>query len=247
MKKYAYFGICLGFVIVVVILVVFTNYMLVSPSPFGMKIAINNEWISFYGSFLGGLIGGLITLSGVFLTIKYSEQRNKNQDRLKLLPYLRIKQIAKIEETKSSIIEHVISGRNEEEGNEGNIEVNFMMRNVGLGNCINIRLKQISIKNILIWESNQESNIAVVVNDIIFFRIKLLKDLFRCDKSFETVKSANESKEIEIIPLKLEFSFQDLLGNIYLQGVNMKVFLTYPLQFKVDSETVSAPFFIEPK
>ncbi|AWK51621.1 hypothetical protein DIC82_11560 [Clostridium beijerinckii] len=35
----------------------------------------NSEWVSFLGSYLGGLFGGVLSIAGVFITIRYYKQQ----------------------------------------------------------------------------------------------------------------------------------------------------------------------------
>ncbi len=70
-------------VITVIIMPIFINWLVttnLSVSFIFDKIETNNDWISFYGSYLGGIIGGLFTLFGVMLTINKNDKQRKRTD-----------------------------------------------------------------------------------------------------------------------------------------------------------------------
>lgn len=48
----------------------------------------NDGWASFFGSYMGAIIGGLVTLGGVFLTIRHNEQMEKERKILEHRPYM---------------------------------------------------------------------------------------------------------------------------------------------------------------
>jgi hypothetical protein len=50
----------------------------------------NKDWLAFNGNIVGGLIGGLITIFGVWLTLKDANKKYHNDKNLSVRPYLRI-------------------------------------------------------------------------------------------------------------------------------------------------------------
>jgi hypothetical protein len=55
-----------------------------------VSIVDENYWVGFYGSLFGGVLGGILTLLGVFLTIKYYRDQQRELNGLNVKPYLKI-------------------------------------------------------------------------------------------------------------------------------------------------------------
>lgn len=73
-----------GFIVLIIIPIIL-YYLYVTPSKFGfIKPEDTGAWIGYYGS----VLGGIITLSGVWITIRYYEKENKINKSIEYKPIL---------------------------------------------------------------------------------------------------------------------------------------------------------------
>lgn len=63
-----------GFIIILISIPILINLLMISD--FGFKVAKDNVWIGFYGGYIGSILSGLLTLGGVYLTLR----NQKNQE-----------------------------------------------------------------------------------------------------------------------------------------------------------------------
>lgn len=69
-------GILIAVVILIVLIPIIVNWLLYAPIPTPADLG-NEEWVSFWGSYLGGCFGGVCTLITIYATIKYYEKQDR--------------------------------------------------------------------------------------------------------------------------------------------------------------------------
>jgi len=50
----------------------------------------NSEWVSFFGGYIGAIIGGVISLLGIYFTIRFTQNQNRIDRELQIRPYFDI-------------------------------------------------------------------------------------------------------------------------------------------------------------
>ncbi len=50
------------------------------------KLNLSNSWLGFWGSYVGAVIGGIITIAGVYFTLKSEREKDKKTEEEKIIP-----------------------------------------------------------------------------------------------------------------------------------------------------------------
>jgi len=199
-----------------------TGILVSFPSP--INLDQNNEWISFFGSFFGGAL----TLAGVIITIKYSQNQFDENQRKGIKPYITVTHSTCEFYNDSSIIGLAYCAN--EENNRllyfNEIEINGNYENIGLGPAINIAIYNISIGERKIKNpTNQSASLkinSISIYKILLYNISLSKNqlsnrfLDYYNTFFFTKNTLSKPPELNI---EFDFVYEDMLGNKYKQHV----------------------------
>lgn len=100
----------------ILLLPIFINILLRIDWFSSIVMGGESGWLSFYGSYLGGILGGLLTLVGVFLTIRYQDDLRKQE--LRDREVRDIKHISRIMDTFYLHLSFVLKALKEEFGDD---------------------------------------------------------------------------------------------------------------------------------
>lgn len=230
---------------------IFINSIVSSKPWFGIKVADNNDWIGFYGSY----IGGLITLIALVVTIGYTTWQYKDQDRKRVQPYITLK---RTHEEKFVYGENV-SGEEElyltailSEKKQGDADIYFEHLflsgeaiNIGLGTAINVTIEDISFDNRIFEEGTSKVH-AIAVGDRTHFTIAfselVIENKFLSEEYLEIEKSG----EVPYIHMSFVIRFDDMLGNTYIQKCKAKIEILGSLYQGQHDPIVSFPTVTHP-
>ena len=227
------------------------NWIVYSKPWFGIKVADNNDWIGFYGSY----IGGLITLIALVVTIGYTTWQYKDQDRKRVQPYITIKRIYDdrfpTDETVSVDEElYLVAGLSEKKQSDTDINFEHLMLsgeviNIGLGTAINVTIEDISFDN-RVFEEGTSKLQAIAVGDRVHFTIALselvIENKFLSKEYIEIKKSG----EVPYIHMNFVIRFNDMLGNTYIQRGKAKIEILGSIYEGVHDPIVSFPTVTHP-
>lgn len=84
----------LGIIVFIVILALIPFVMdwIIIGSNFPSNIN-NSDWVGFLGSYIGAVLGVLVSLVGIIITIKYTNEQNKLDRELQIRPYCSIRYV----------------------------------------------------------------------------------------------------------------------------------------------------------
>lgn len=94
----------------------------------------NSEWVSFFGGYIGAFVGAVVSLIGIIITIRYTNEQNKQDRELQIRPYCSIRYVhdKKLVGTNKIIAELPIGC--EPQKNNGPKYVSILyIKNIGLG------------------------------------------------------------------------------------------------------------------
>ncbi|MDP1383369.1 hypothetical protein Q8G31_27010 [Priestia megaterium] len=241
----------IGSIFLVILSPIFINLLMNSKPWFGIKVADNNDWIGFYGSY----IGGLITLIALAVTIGYTMLQYKDQDRKRVQPYITIKKIYDDRfpngETGSVNEElYLVAVLSEKKQSDTDIYFEHLMLsgeaiNIGLGTAINVCIEGISFDNRVFEEGTSKLH-AIAVGDRVRFTIALselvIENKFLSKEYIEIEKSG----EVPYIHMNFLIRFDDMLGNTYIQGCKAKIEVLASLYQGQHDPIVSFPTVTHP-
>ncbi|MGG0277786.1 hypothetical protein [Bacillus rhizoplanae] len=201
---------------VILILVFFVTLLLPFITNFlvthlNLEDEYRNEYVGFFGNYLGSIV----TIVGVWLTIRFTTKEENENRRLQIIPYI---------ETSFTESELTI-GQNPDREKELRIEVgdwenqnkritgHLKLQNVGLGSAIDVKIHDVFFENqpflnvpvINVLKQDGDTSIGVEISLV-------LPDTLR--KTIAELKS--QSKE-----LHMKLSYKDLLGNTYIQKLSI--------------------------
>ncbi len=102
----------------------------------------NSDWVGFFGGYIGALIGASVSLAGIIITIRYTNEQNKKDRELQVRPYCSIRYVHdnKIIGTNKVIAELPIGC--EPKQNDGPEYTSILyIKNIGLGPAIEFEFK----------------------------------------------------------------------------------------------------------
>lgn len=183
----------------------------------------NSEWASFLGSFLGGLI----SLVGIYLTIKYTQAENKKERELMYKPHIRICACKPDEKFDYICIPTKSNCCYTENGK--NCGIGIKIKNVGLGPLINFSLSEFKY----VHKRNGEVICPIKYgHDDFFEKEEILQlyfefDLDIHDKDLEGILPQDTNKILKFMNYGGEFSFvikgNDLSGEPYIKKVKIHI------------------------
>ena len=199
----------------------------------------NSDWVSFLGSYIGSLIGAGVSIVGIFMTIKFSENQSKN-DREFMIEMNR-------EERRLSITPLLLcqtDNKNKQEynsrfifdldGEESNTPFNVMIviTNVGIGDAVDFELNFISYNEEDMRQSlrshhfKKDTSLRVLV-DLSIYLLEMPEDID------DHLEKQPEGRLLEYaVPekynhhggnIKMEIKYKDLIGNAYSQEMNLSI------------------------
>lgn len=97
----------------------------------------NSDWVSFFGGYIGSLIGAAISLVGIIITIRYTNEQNKKDRELQVRPYCAMRYVHdnKLRGTNKIIAELPI-GCEPRENNGPEYTSIIYIKNIGLGPAV---------------------------------------------------------------------------------------------------------------
>ena len=200
---------------VLILLVIITAPIILAvlvSLPIFKSIAVNNDWIGFWGAYLGGLF----TLLGVIITIKYYRYSFEEERRMSVIPYISITNSEKecLEHKNIIGLDYVFSNLSHNDSLY-NIETNKLAINIGLGPAIDCFIDDIIINGNRGIDTNKKSE--VMIKERFIFHLGLYGVPLPVKNE---VNNEMDSKE----ELMFNLRYSDILGNKYKQKIVMEVF-----------------------
>ena len=96
----------------------------------------NNDWAGFWGGYIGAIIGGLVTLIGIDLTIRNTEDNRKKDKIDEIKPYLIL--IPVNVSTAAEKVNISVDNMNIGSGSISTIYIYCQIKNIGLNSAVNI-------------------------------------------------------------------------------------------------------------
>lgn len=101
----------------------------------------NDEWVSFLGNYIGAIIGAFVTLVGIKITIKFTNDQNKEERRLSVAPHFKY---TMCEESQLHRLHDVIIFMNPDENSNTKVNATIKLKNVGKGPGLEMLVSNIS-------------------------------------------------------------------------------------------------------
>lgn len=135
MKKWQIFIIVLLSIILVLGLPLVVDWLIIGNS-FPSNIE-NSDWVSFFGGYIGSLIGAAVSLVGIIITIRYTNEQNKRDRELQVRPYCAIRYVHdnKLVGTNKIIAELPIGCEPRENNGPEYLSILYI-KNIGLGPAV---------------------------------------------------------------------------------------------------------------
>ena len=89
-KKYGW--IIIGSAIAVIVLPLAIDWFIIGNS-FPSNIS-NSDWVGFIGGYVGAIIGAVVSLTGIVITIRYTNEQNREDRELQVRPYCSIRYVS---------------------------------------------------------------------------------------------------------------------------------------------------------
>ena len=140
MKKKKIFIIILISLILIIGLPLVIDWLIIG-NKFPSNIE-NSNWVSFFGGYIGSLIGAVVSLIGIIITIRYTNEQNKKDRELQVRPYCAMRYVHdnKLVGTNKIIAELPI-GCEPKENNGSEYTSIIYIKNIGLGPAIEFDFK----------------------------------------------------------------------------------------------------------
>lgn len=94
----------------------------------------NSEWVNFLGSYIGAVLGAMVSLAGIIITIRYTNEQNRIDRELQVRPYCSIRYVheSKIVGTDKELAS-ILLGCEPQENNGSEYRSMIYIKNIGLG------------------------------------------------------------------------------------------------------------------
>ena len=114
---------------------------LIIGNNFPSNIA-NSDWVGFLGGYIGAIIGAVVSFIGIIITIRYTNEQNKEDRELQVRPYCTIKYVA-MPQTISTRKELgcFMLGCKPQENNGPRYQSVIYVKNIGLGPAIEFKFE----------------------------------------------------------------------------------------------------------
>lgn len=102
----------------------------------------NADWVAFLGGYIGAIIGAVISFVGIIITIRYTNEQNKQDRKLQIRPYCSIRYVHdnKLVGT-NKIICQIPIGCEPEDNNGPKYTSILYIKNIGLGPAVEFEFK----------------------------------------------------------------------------------------------------------
>lgn len=208
--------------LVSVVSIIVINVILMLPAPFGIKVAQDNDWIGFWGNIIGALIGGIVTFLGISVTIKFEREKEQENRRLQVLPFLKFtyEENKYIKENSSYLILSNVDNESPKHSFNGV----FILENLGINSAIDLKVFDIFI-------DNQSMNVSLLTDILEVKRKEVINLLVELPcKTLDGVTEDNLHTYVGSAKVLMKVGFCDLLENYYEQSISLSY--SYGLEFK---------------
>ena len=132
-KKYRW--IIVGSIIAAITLPLIIDWLIVGNS-FPSNIS-SSDWVGFLGGYIGAIIGAVVSLVGIVITIRYTNEQNREDRELQVRPYFTIRYVStpKTVTTKKELGCFML-GCEPQENNGPRYQSVIYIKNIGLGPAI---------------------------------------------------------------------------------------------------------------
>ena len=132
-KKYGW--IIFGSLIAAIVLPLTIDWLIIGNN-FPSNIS-NSDWVGFLGGYLGAIIGAIVSVAGIVITIRYTNEQNREDRELQVRPYCTIRYVStpKSVTTKKELSCFML-GCEPKENNGPRYQSVIYIKNIGLGPAI---------------------------------------------------------------------------------------------------------------
>lgn len=234
----------------------------------------NSDWVNFLGGYIGAILGGIGSLIGIVWTIKFTAEQNRKDRELQIRPYFDIKcEFAESFTFTKNWLGYVIidTWEKEDEKNKQNKVCSYLicLKNVGNGPATNLSFKVVmntekiqysskfTTKNLKVTTSSVSPNSHAEVCVEVFNKKQAPK---KEDCTWDMVDEMPICKYDHMkytfpsrFSFALEMTYNDLLGNRFLQVMQFDAFFEMSIKkdedcsFKceIDLKEISSPTMIK--
>lgn len=135
-KKYGW--IIFGSLIAAIVLPLAIDWLIIGNN-FPSNIS-NSDWVGFLGGYLGAIIGAIVSVAGIVITIRYTNEQNREDRELQVRPYCTIRYVStpKSVTTKKELSCFML-GCEPKENNGPRYQSVIYIKNIGLGPAIEFK------------------------------------------------------------------------------------------------------------
>lgn len=207
----------LAIIILISLIYLFKNELLIDYNNLNNIIkATNINIIQIIASLLGGLLSGLVTLLALLITIKHENNIRTDSERLKLMPYLKIKIFKESIKLSYEKINKIYINNTKE---PTNFKIYISFENIGLGNIRNLAFFECNNK----YRNGLELGV-LKIGEFIFLEINICKKDSIIDNN--------------LIIDRIKLAYEDLLGNYYEQYFTIKYGISKGEYYYIDNDLV---------
>ena len=135
-KKYVW--IILGSVIAAIVLPLAIDWFIIGNS-FPSNIS-NSDWVGFLGGYIGAIIGAVVSLVGIIITIRYTNDQNREDRELQVRPYCTVRYVSNPKSvTTKKELGCLMLGCEPQKNNGPRYQSVIYIKNIGLGPAIEFK------------------------------------------------------------------------------------------------------------
>lgn len=135
-KKYGW--IIIGSAIAVIVLPLAIDWFIIGNS-FPSNIS-NSDWVGFLGGYVGAIIGAVVSLTGIVITIRYTNEQNREDRELQVRPYCSIRYVSNLKSVNTmKELGCFMLGCEPQENNSPRYLSIIYIKNIGLGPAIEFK------------------------------------------------------------------------------------------------------------
>ena len=196
----------------------------------------NTEWVSFWGGYAGAILGGIVSLIGIYCTIRFTREENRSDREMQIKPVFDIycRHLSEVKENWLGYVTITIYDGDICDCNRTGAAF-LRVKNVGIGPALNIVFKpSVSKQKCEVSARFNNQNEMVTTNALMpGEQAGITLDVANCRKSpkkeeFEQKNRNHDARVLqEILPenfvFDIDFIYEDLLTNWYVQRMTFKV------------------------